>query len=89
MKKKKRISESSKSAIRINKAKIIKLETRSKLSLSSNGIRIKVFDKFNKIFKEFNTLTSAANYFNVTRSTISRYLNKDRSYKGFTFKSKD
>jgi len=46
-----------------------------------------VFDKFNKIFKEFNTLTSAANYFNVTRSTISRYLNKDRSYNGFIFKS--
>jgi len=66
MKQKKRISESSKSAIIINKAKTINLETRSKLSLSSNGIRIKVFDKFNKIFKEFNTLRSVSNYFNVT-----------------------
>jgi group I intron endonuclease len=62
----KRISESSKSAVRVNKPKIIKLETRLNLFLNSNGIRIKVFDKSNKIFKEFNTLTSAANYFNVT-----------------------
>lgn len=46
-----------------------------------------MFYKLNKIFKEFNTLTSAANYFNVTRSTISRYLNKDRSYMGFILKS--
>ena len=83
----KRISESSKSAIRINKPKIIKLETRLKLSLNSNGIRIKVFDKSNKIFKEFYTLTNAANYFNVSSSTISRYLNKDKLYNGFTFKS--
>jgi len=83
----KRISESSKSAIRINKPKIIKPETRLKLSLNNNGIRIKVFDKSNKIYKEFNTLTNAANYFNVTRSTISRYLNKDKLYNGFMFKS--
>jgi group I intron endonuclease len=83
----KRISESSKSVIRINKPKIVSIETRLKLSLNSNGIRIKVFDKSNRIFKEFDTLTNAANYFNVTPSTIRRYLNKDKIYSGFIFKS--
>lgn len=69
----------------MNKPKIIRLETRLKLFLNSNGIRIKVFDKFKKIYKQFNTLIGAANYFNV--STIRRYLNKDRSYDDYIFKS--
>jgi rRNA-processing protein FCF1 len=83
----KRISEYSKAAIRINKPKIVTLETRLKISLNSNGIRIKVFDQFNKIFKEFNTLIGAANYFNVSCSTIRRYLNKNRPYDDYIFKS--
>jgi group I intron endonuclease len=82
----KRISESSKSAIRINKPKIIRLETRLKLSLNSNGIRIKVF-KNNKLFKEYDTLTEAAKFFNVSNSTIRRYLNKDRPFNEYIFKS--
>lgn len=62
-------------------------ETLLKMSLNSRGIKIKVFDASNRLSNEFFTITSAAKYFNVSNRTISRYLDKEKTYNGFTFKS--
>ena len=70
-----------------NKPKVIKLETRKKLSLRSQGVIVKVFDKSNNLVKDFPTITSAALYFGVNRRTISRYLDKDKFYSNYIFKS--
>jgi len=70
-----------------NKPRVIKLETRNKLSLRSHGININVFDKSNNMKKQFPTITSAALYFGVHRRTICRYLDKDKFYNNYTFKS--
>jgi len=84
----KKIGSSLKSIVRVNtKPKVVKAETRLKLSLRSHGLSVKVFDKSNNLIKQFPTITSVAKYFNISDTTVSRYLDKDISYKGFTFKS--
>jgi group I intron endonuclease len=70
-----------------NKPKVLKLETKLKLSLRSHGIPIKVFDKSNNLIQQFPTMTSAAKYYGIHRRTIGRYLNKNTTYNGYIFKS--
>jgi group I intron endonuclease len=84
----KKIAESLKSIIRINnKPKVMGIETRLKLSLRSQGVCVRVFDKSNNLVNSFPTMTSAALYFGLSIRTIGRYLDKDTNYKGFVFKS--
>jgi len=86
-----RISESLKSLTRVkksgNQAKFISSETRLKLSLNTHGIRVKVYGVSNNLVNEFLTITSTAKHFNVSNTTIRRYLDKNKSYDGFIFKS--
>jgi hypothetical protein len=63
------------------------IETRLKMSLRTHGVKIKVFDKFNNLVNKFPTIISVANYFNVSSRTIGRYLDNDKTYNGFKFKS--
>ena len=70
-----------------NKPRVVTLETKLLMSLRCKGVSVKVFDKLNNLIKEFPS-TSVAIYFGVSNRTISRYLDKDKSYKGFIFKSK-
>jgi hypothetical protein len=70
-----------------NMPRIIKLETRLKLSLRSHGVPIKIFNTSNKFVKEFPTITSAAKYFDLNNKSLNRYIDKNKSYKGYTFKS--
>jgi group I intron endonuclease len=85
---KKKISESLKSAVRINiKPKRLKEETKLKLSIRSRGVSIKIFDCSNKFIKQFPTITSAAKYFNISNRTVSRQLDKNIPYMGYIFKS--
>jgi len=70
-----------------NIPKIIKLETRLKLSLRSQGVPIKVFNTSTKFVKEFPTITSAAKYFDLSDKSLNRYIDKNKSYNGYTFKS--
>ncbi len=81
------ISIGLKSIIRINIPKVLKLETKLKISLGSKGVPVKVFDKSNNLIKEFTAITNAAKYFGVSIRTIGWYLDKDKSYKGYIFKS--
>jgi group I intron endonuclease len=86
----KKIGESLKSVLRVNnKSKVITLETRLKLSLRSHGICIKVINLSNNLIKEFPSMTSVAKHFNISVRTVGRYLDKDTSYNGYLFKSKD
>ena len=71
-----------------NKPKTIKLETRLKLSLRSHGVSVEIYAKSNNLIKQLTTMTSAAKYFGVNRRTIGRYLDKNKIYIGYTFKSK-
>ena len=84
----KKIGESLRSINRINnKPKVVKLETRLKLSLISHGISVKVFDNSNNLVNEFPTMKSVAKHFNISFTTVGRYLDKNTAYNGFTFKS--
>jgi group I intron endonuclease len=83
-----KIGESLKSIVRINnKTKIVESKTKFKLSLRSKGVSVKVFDSSNNLVNEFSTITSVAKHFNISNRTVSRYLDKDLSYKCFIFKS--
>jgi group I intron endonuclease len=71
----KKIGISLRSIIRTNDTpKTIKLETRLKLSLRSQGVSVKVFDKSKMLIK----------YFGVSNKTVSKYSNKNKSYNGYT-----
>ncbi len=84
----KMIGESLRGIIRVNsKPKIIGSETKLKLSLRSHGVPIKVFDKSNNLIKQFPTMTSAANYFGIHRRTIGNYLDKNKFYNEYAFRS--
>lgn len=82
------ISLSLKGIIRSNGSpKTVKLETRIKLSLRTQGVDVKVFDKLNNLVAQFPTITSAAKYFNISNRTLGRYLNKNVFYKDYRFES--
>jgi hypothetical protein len=47
--------------------------TKNNLSLSArNGIKVKVFDLNNNLLKVFPTITSAAQYYDIDRSALSK-----------------
>jgi group I intron endonuclease len=84
----KKIGLSLKSIIRVNnEPKVITLETRLLRSLRCKGVSVKLFDKDNNFVKEFPTMISVGKYFNVSTRTIGRYLDRDKKYNGFSFKS--
>ena len=67
--------------------RVVTIDTRLKLSLRSKGVSVKVFNKSNNLVKEFPTITSTAKYFNISNRTVSRYLENNKFYNGFIFKS--
>jgi group I intron endonuclease len=70
-----------------NEPRVITLKTKLSLSLRSKGVKVKVFDKYDNLINEFPTITSVAKYFGLSNRTIGYYLDKDKSYNGYTFKS--
>jgi group I intron endonuclease len=82
----KKIGLSLKSIIRVNtKSRVVKFETKLKLSLRTKGVPIKVFDLSNNLINEFPSMISVGRYFNISSRTVGRYLDKDKSYNGFIF----
>lgn len=69
-----------------NRSKNITIETRLKKSLRCKGVKITIIDKENN-YEELPTMTSVALKFNVSISTIRRYLDNNKLYKGYLFKS--
>jgi group I intron endonuclease len=70
-----------------NKPRVATLETKLLMSLRCKGVSVKVYDKSHNLINEFPSIGSTAKYFSVSIRTIGRYLNKDKSYIGFVFKS--
>jgi group I intron endonuclease len=62
-------------------------ETKLKMSLRTKGVKVKVFDSENNLIKEFPTMISVALHFNIDSRTVGKYLDKNISYNGYTFKS--
>jgi hypothetical protein len=62
-------------------------KTKLLMSLRCKGVPVKVYDKSNNLINEYPTITSTAKCFGLSNRTISWYLNKNKSYKGFFFKS--
>lgn len=61
-------------------------EAKSRLSLTSVGLIIKVYDNSNKLIREFPSIKKAAKYFNLSICFIRKYINNNYNrYKGFTF----
>lgn len=56
-------------------SKAITSETRLKLSLRANGVKVKVFDQSNNLINQFSSMNSAARHFDVDVSTIKRIFN--------------
>jgi len=83
----KKMQLSLKSIIRVNSNRVATLETKLSMSLRCKGVCVKVFDKSNNLINEFPTITSTAKYFGLSNRTIGYYLDKDKSYKGYIFKS--
>jgi hypothetical protein len=54
----------------------MRFETKLKLSLVSIGVNVKVFDKENNFIKEFPSINSAAKYYDVSSTTISKAIKK-------------
>ena len=58
-----------------------------KLSLNWQGVSVKVFNSSNNIINEFPSIRAAAKYFNLNIRYVRKYLDKNETYKGFTFRS--
>lgn len=69
-----------------NRLKVIKSETKLKLSCRSQGISVKIFDQSNNLVNQFPTMTSAAKYLCVSDRTIRRILETGKSYDNYTYK---
>jgi group I intron endonuclease len=87
-----KISESLKSSFMFKNSIKLRLknithETKLKRSLRSHGVKVKVYDIENNLVKEFPTMTSVALQFNISSRTVGRYLDKDKAYNGYTFRS--
>jgi len=81
---KQNVSLSFKPIIRANfTPNIITIETRLKLSLISQGVKVKVMDKSNDLVKVFSTITSTAKHFGLSNKALPIYLNNNKPYKGF------
>jgi group I intron endonuclease len=84
-----KISESLKSSLMFKNSIKLRLnyithETKLKRSLRTRGVKVKVYIE-NNFVKEFPTITSVALHFNISSRTVGRYLDKNKSYNGYTF----
>jgi len=67
-------------------SKFVTYNTKIKLSLRSQGIKVKIFDKSNNFISEFPNIKSAAKYLGVHYNTISKIFNTGISYDEFIYK---
>ena len=85
----KKIGLSLKSVVRVNTVpRTVTMDTRLKLSSRSHGVSVIIFDASKTITKEFTTITSTARYLGISNRTVTRYLNKNKSYNGYSLISK-
>lgn len=66
--------------------RVVKVNTKEKLSSRVQGISVKIFDRSNKLIDEFVSMTEAAKYLGVHRRTISRVFETGISYDDYIYK---
>jgi len=76
-----------KSIIRTNTPKVVKLETKLKISLRSKGVPVKVFDLKGNLIRNFRSIRSTAIYLGISQKGLMRYLDENKSYNGYIIKS--
>lgn len=82
-----RRGKKNKLGIKINATpKTTTVDTRLKISERARGVCVKVFDKNNNFINQFSSMKSAANYYGVDRSTISRIFKTGISYDNYIYK---
>lgn len=81
------ISIGLKSIIRTNTPKVLKLETKLKISLRSKGVPVKVFYLKGNFIIKFPWIRSTAEYLGISQKGLMRYLDENKSYNGFIIKS--
>ncbi len=77
----KKISESNKLFRKYNN---MTLETKLRLSLTSIGLIIKVYDHSKNLIGEFPSIRKVAKHFNVSICFIRKYIDNNNKYKSFT-----
>lgn len=64
-----------------------KYSTTARKKTTNNGVGIELFDKNNKLLKTFRSQQEVADYLNIHRTTVNRYLNSENiKNKYFTLK---
>lgn len=75
-----------KNILRQNIPYIVSEETRNNLSLRTrHGVIVKVLDKKNNVINTFNTIVSAAKFYDLDHNTISQYIKKESYFKNLRF----
>jgi len=69
-----------------NIIKIVSPETRTKMSLTSQGINVKIFDKTNNFLYEFSSIRNAAKHFGVHPKTIGNIYKTGKSFDEYIYK---
>lgn len=69
--------------------RVVKPETRLKMSLRSQGVPVKIFDTSNQFVREFPTIRSTAQFFGISDRGLSRYLDNNKPYNGFFIRSSE
>jgi hypothetical protein len=69
-----------------NIIKIVSPETRYKMSLTNQGINVKIFDKFNNFLYEFSSIRNTAKYFGVHPKTIGNIYRTGKSFDEYIYK---
>ncbi|UQC91696.1 GIY-YIG endonuclease (mitochondrion) [Colletotrichum lupini] len=69
-----------------NNPKVVTFETKSKLSLRSGGISVKLYSKNNNFINDFPTLKCAAKFLGVHPTTISKVFQTGRTFDNFIYK---
>lgn len=63
------------------------LEVRNRFALTNKGIIVKVYDNTNNLVKKFSSIKETAEYYNVGVKFIRKYLDKNKNFQGYIFKS--
>lgn len=68
-----------------NTVKLTTHETKLKISLTSNGVSVKISDKSGNLIQEFATISETAKYLGVSRKTVSNIYQRGESFDDFIY----
>jgi hypothetical protein len=66
--------------------RLVTNETKLKISLNNQGIKVKVFDRFHNLIYEFSSIRNTAKFFNVDPKTINNIYKTGKSFDEYIYK---